>query len=112
MGAELALQVSHASVVLPSTEKVPVKQGAMMAFWVAEHCVEMRLPGEVTAQAWQVGSTELGFVAKKAPSQTHAVWPLLEMVCGSVQAVQPEDTPVPRSEYVLATAQAVHSAAR
>jgi hypothetical protein len=112
LGAEKSLQVSHASVELPETEKVPSAHASTRAFRVAEHCLVMRLPGEVTAQAWQVGSTELGLVAKKAPLQTHAVWSLLETEFGLVHAVQPEDPPVPSSEYVLATAQAVQPAER
>ena len=88
MGAELALQVSHAFDVLPRTEKVPAAHASTRAFRVAEHCLVMRLPGEVTAQAWQVGSTELGLVAKKAPAHTHAEKSPLETEFGLVHAVR------------------------
>jgi hypothetical protein len=47
LGAELALQVSHAFVVLPRTEKVPAAQASTTASRVVEHCLVMRLPGEV-----------------------------------------------------------------
>ena len=47
LGAELELQVSHALVVVPRTEKVPAAQASTMASAVSEHCVVMRFPEEV-----------------------------------------------------------------
>ena len=70
----------------------------MTASAIGLHCVVTRRPGPARVQAWQVGSTELGLVAKKAPAHTQAEKSPLETEFGSVQAVQLEDTPVPWSE--------------
>jgi hypothetical protein len=83
----------------------------MTALAVGVHGEVTRWPGPARVQAWQVGSTELGLVAKKAPAHTQAEKSPLETEFGSVQAVQLELTPVPCSEYVLATAQAVQLSA-
>ena len=101
----------HALVCEPAAENVLAAQPTMIESAVGVHCAVTRWPGPATAQAWQVGSAELAMVAKNAPAHTHAERSLLETACGSVQAVQLEDTPVPSKEYVLATAQAVQLAA-
>ena len=88
MGAELALQVSHAFVALPAAECVSAAQASTTASDVGVHGVVTRWPGPATVQAWQVGSVELGLVAKKAPAQTHEERSLDETECGSVQLAQ------------------------
>ena len=40
--------VVHAFVVVPAAEEVPAAQSTTTASSVVEHCVVMRLPGEVT----------------------------------------------------------------
>ena len=55
MGAELALQVVHAFVVLPRTEKGPASHASMRASWVVEHCVVILLPAEVCVHELEHG---------------------------------------------------------
>ena len=88
LGAELALQVSHAFVVLPAAENVPAAHAATTASDVGVHGVTTRWPGPAAAQAWQVGSVEPGLVAKKAPAHTQEERLLDETECGSVQLAQ------------------------
>jgi len=70
----------------------------MTALAVGVHGDVTRWPGPARVQAWQVGSTELGLVAKKAPAHTQAEKSPLETEFGLVHAVQLEDTPVPSRE--------------
>jgi len=105
-GADLALQARHALVCEPEAEYVLAAQLAMAASATKVQAAVTRWPGPAVVQAWQVGSAELGLVAKNAPAHTHAEWSLLETEWASAQLVQLEDTPAPTSEYVLGVAQA------